>query len=210
MARDAARCAAAVAVLLESSTDSAASLRTIWEAIDAVVPRDELRAAVANIGELTPAPDGDSGGEWRVDIVERYAVVRRFLPQLCQTIHFGATAEAAPVLGALQELPALLDARASRRVPAGYLDATLVAPEVVPPGWWRQLVFPSDRPKGTVHRAAYVFCVLEQFHQRLRRRDILRHRLVPVGRPKGPTPERAGVGGGPRPGAQRPAAASRS
>ena len=183
VARDAARCAAAVAVLLESSTDSAASLRTIWEAIDAVVPRDELRAAVANIGELTPAPDGDPGGEWRAGIVERYAVVRRFMPQLCQTIHFGATAEAAPVLGALQKLPALLDARASRRVPAGYLDATLVAPEVVPPGWWRQLVFPSDRPKGTVHRAAYVFCVLEQFHQRLRRRDIF-----PPPRPGGPTP----------------------
>ena len=171
VARDAARCAAAVSVLLESS-DSAVSLSTIWEAIDAVVPRDELRAAVAYIGELKPAPEGDAGGEWRADIVDRYAVVRRFLPLLCQTIHFGATAEAAPVLGALQKLPALLDARASKRVPAGYLDATLVALDVVPPGWWRQLVFPSDRPKGTVHRAAYVFCVLEQFHQRLKRRDI--------------------------------------
>ena len=34
------------------------------------------------------------------------------------------------------------------------------------------LVFSADRPEGTVHRAAYVFCVLEQFHLRLRRRDI--------------------------------------
>jgi len=172
VARDAARCAAAVAVLLESSADEAVSLATIWEAIDAVVSRDELRAAVANIGQLTPAPDGDAGGEWRAEIVERYAIVRRFLPQLCRTIAFGATAEAAPVLGALQKIPGLLDARASKRVPAGYLDASLVELDVVPPGWWRQLVFPPGRPEGTVHRAAYVFCVLEQFHQRLRRRDI--------------------------------------
>jgi hypothetical protein len=42
----------------------------------------------------------------------------------------------------------------------------------VPAGWWRHLVFSPERPEGTVQRAAYVFCVLEQFHQRLRRRDI--------------------------------------
>ena len=50
--------------------------------------------------------------------------------------------------------------------------ADRIAADVVPPGWWRHLVFPPDRPQGTVHRAAYVFCVLEQFHQRLRRRDV--------------------------------------
>ena len=33
-------------------------------------------------------------------------------------------------------------------------------------------MFPADRPDGTVAKAAYVFCVLEQFHQRLKRRDI--------------------------------------
>lgn len=36
----------------------------------------------------------------------------------------------------------------------------------------QQLVLSPDRPEGTVDRAAYVVCVLEQFHQRLRRRDI--------------------------------------
>lgn len=34
------------------------------------------------------------------------------------------------------------------------------------------LVFPRDLPSGVVHKAAYVFCVLEQFHRHLRRRDI--------------------------------------
>jgi hypothetical protein len=33
-------------------------------------------------------------------------------------------------------------------------------------------VFKPDRPHGTVDRAAYVFCVLEQFHRHLLRRDI--------------------------------------
>jgi len=171
VARDAARCAAAVAVLLDSE-DGVVSLSAIWEAIDAVVPRSDLRAAVANIGALAPPPDADLGGEWRAGLVERYAVVRRFLPRLCATVDFGATAEAVPVLDALRQLPGLMAAKPSKRVPSGYLDVSMVASEVVPAGWWRQLVLPADRPEGTVHRAAYVFCVLEQFHQRLRRRDI--------------------------------------
>ena len=169
--RDASRFAAAVAVLLDSE-DGAVTLTAIWEAIDAVVPRSDLRAAVANIGALAPPPDADLGGEWRAGLVERYAVVRRFLPRLCATIDFGATAEAVPVLAAFQQLPGLVEARGTKRVPVGYLDADVLMLEVVPAGWWRQLVLPAGRPEGTVHRAAYVFCVLEQFHQRLRRRDI--------------------------------------
>ena len=172
VSRDAARCAAAVAVLLETGDDEGDG--SLWEAIDAVVPRAELRAAVANIEVLTPPLEADAGGEWRAVLVERYAVVRRFLPQLCKTIDFAATAEAEPVLAALSRLPDLLETRATRRVPAGYLDAGLVAAEIVPQGWWRRLVFAPGRPEGTVDRAGYVFCVLEQFHQRLRRRDISR------------------------------------
>ena len=54
----------------------------------------------------------------------------------------------------------------------GYLDAEAIDATVIPAGWWQPLVFPTDRPPGTVDRAAYVFCALEQFHQRLGRRDI--------------------------------------
>jgi hypothetical protein len=99
-------------------------------------------------------------------------VVRKFVPLLVRTVDFGATAEAAPVLEALRGLPGLMDARATRRIPAGYLDEQLVALDVVPPGWWQRLVMAPERPPGTVDRAGYVFCVLEQFHQRLRGRDI--------------------------------------
>lgn len=37
-----------------------------------------------------------------------------------------------------------------------------------------RIVFPAGRPEGTVHRAGYVFCPLEQFYQGLLRRDHLR------------------------------------
>jgi hypothetical protein len=34
------------------------------------------------------------------------------------------------------------------------------------------MVFPLRRPEGTMAKATYVFCVLEQFHRHLGRRDI--------------------------------------
>ncbi|MFN2506942.1 MAG: Tn3 family transposase, partial [Acidimicrobiales bacterium] len=172
VSKDAGRLAAAVAVLLdaaESGTD--VSLEAIWDAIEKVVSRAELRSAVANIAEVVPAPGADPDAEWRAALVERYGVVRRFLPQLCATIEFGATAEAVPVLDALRGLPDLMAARPTKRVPTGYLDVGEVAADVVPASW-RRVVFKPGRPEGTVDRAGYVLCVLEQFHQRLRRRDI--------------------------------------
>ncbi len=76
-----------------------------------------------------------------------------------------------PILEALRALPELVESRPTTRVPAGHLDEERVAVGVEPPAW-RRVVFPPGRPEGTVHRAGYVFCVLEQFHQRLQRRDI--------------------------------------
>ena len=170
---DAARCATAVRVLLESvDRGEDVTLAVVWQAIETVVSRADLRAAVDNIAAVTPPSHADPGGEWRTLLVERYPLVRRFLTRLCTVIEFGATAEAAPVLQALLELPGVLDSRATMRVPTGYVDARQVRLGVVPAGWWRPLVFPSNRPEGCVDRAGYVFCVLEQFHQRLRRRDI--------------------------------------
>lgn len=57
-------------------------------------------------------------------------------------------------------------------MPKGWLDARKVDIDLVPRGWWNQLVFPKDRPEGCVDRNAYVFCVLELFHTGLKRRDI--------------------------------------
>lgn len=173
ISRDAGRLAAAVGVLLEASEwGGPVSLERVWEAIEDVVPRSELRAAVQHIIEVAPPPDADPGGEWRQRLVTRYPSVRGFVPLLCEVIDFDATAEAAPVLAALQALADLLQTRPSVRVPTGFLDARRVDVEVVPAGWWQRLVFTPDRPSGTVDRAGYVFCVLEQFHRHLTRRNI--------------------------------------
>jgi hypothetical protein len=110
--------------------------------------------------------------QWRTTAVERFASVRAFVPMLCEAIEFGATAQATGILEAMTDLPGLLDARATTAIPAGYLDARRVAEDVVPAGWWRCLVYSEGRPDGTVDKAAYVFCVLEQFHRHLLRRDI--------------------------------------
>jgi hypothetical protein len=103
--------------------------------------------------------------------MSRYPLVRKFLRLLAETVEFGAPTDATPVLEALKSLPALLGVGPTKRVPAGCLDARQVALDVVTPGW-RELVLRRDRPAETVDRVGYVFCVLDQFHQRLRRRDI--------------------------------------
>jgi len=163
-----------VSVLLEAEEwGEDVPLDLVWAAIEkAVGSRERLRAAVARVQETAPPADADPRGVWRAGIVDRYAAVRGLVKLLCQVIEFGATTDARPVLTAMQNLPALLEARPSKRVPTGWLDARRADVDLVPPGWWRQLVFPPDRPEGTVDRNAYVFCVLEAFHTRLKRRDI--------------------------------------
>ena len=59
-------------MLLETGDDEGVALASLWEAIDAVVPHAELRAAVANIEVLTPPLEADAGGGWRAVLVERY------------------------------------------------------------------------------------------------------------------------------------------
>jgi len=173
LSKDAGKLAAAVGVLLDAlDQEEQLPLELIWEEIETKVSREELRAAVAHLMEVAQPPDADPDGEWRAALVDRYASVRVFVPMLCETIHFGATADAVGVLSALRELPRLLDARATKAVPAGFLDASQVAVDVVPAGWWQRLVFKPGRPEDTVDRAAYVFCVLEQFHRHLLRRDV--------------------------------------
>jgi len=113
VSRDAARLAAAVSVLFDSAQEEDVTLAEIWEAIDDVVPRSELRAALESIAALTPAPQADPGGEWRGLLVDRCTVVRKFVPLLVGTTDFGSTAEAASVLDALPDLPVLMDARAT-------------------------------------------------------------------------------------------------
>lgn len=148
------------------------TLPVVWDAIENIVPAGELHAAMEAVTELAPPVDADPDGEWRARLVERYRTVRGFLPLLCQVITFDAAPAATPVLEAMRALPDLVTARSTSRVPSGYLDARRADLELIPPGWWQRLALPADRPAGTVHKAGYVFCLLEQFHRLLLRRDI--------------------------------------
>jgi hypothetical protein len=96
--------------------------------------------------------------------------VARLLKVLPSVITFGASAEGAPVLAAMQALPDVLAYRSRLKaplVPGELIDAGVV------PGLWRRLVFGHpEHEDGAVSRHAYAFCVLEQFWRHLKRREI--------------------------------------
>ena len=166
LARASSKLAAAVEILL-NATSAAETVRTeeLWARIEAVVPRSELQAAIAAVAEIVPPTDPDNDGEMRAGLARRILVVSGFLKSLTETIEFGATAEAAPVLAAMRRMPALLTSR--RKPTVADIDETLVQ------GSWKRLVFGSPpAPDGAIDKNAYVFCVLTQFHRHLRRRDI--------------------------------------
>lgn len=148
----------------EISAPKVQTLAAMWEQIEAVVPRNELAAAIAALFELTPPLDSDADQAWRAMLATRFGTVRPFLKLLVKVVDFGATPEGAPILAALKTLPELMG---RKKVGPAEIDTELLA------GSWRRLVLaaPNLEP-GTVDWKAYVFCVLEQFHRMLRRREI--------------------------------------
>lgn len=148
----------------EISPPKVQTLAAMWEQIEAVVPRNELAAAIAALFELTPPLDSDADQAWRAMLATRFGTVRPFLKLLVKVVDFGATPEGAPILAALKTLPELMG---RKKVGPAEIDTELLA------GSWRRLVLaaPNLEP-GTVDWKAYVFCVLEQFHRMLRRREI--------------------------------------
>jgi Domain of unknown function (DUF4158)/Tn3 transposase DDE domain len=166
LARAAAKVTAAVEVLLEADGwGENVTLADVWEAIEVVVPRAELAAAVSTITGLVPPPDADDDGDWRAELARRIVTVSGFVKILTEVIEFGCNADGAETLDAMRELPALLGRR--RKLAVADIRAGLVT------GSWQRLVFggPPHRA-GMVDKNAYVFCVLTEFHRRLRRGDI--------------------------------------
>jgi hypothetical protein len=66
------------------------SVTDAWSAIEKVVPREQLAAALAVIAEMVPDDNGDGDGEWRRELVARYGTVRGFIKLLVEVIDFGA------------------------------------------------------------------------------------------------------------------------
>ena len=65
------------------------SVARAWSAIEKVVPREQLAAALAVIAETVPDDDGDGDAEWRRELVARYGTVRCFIKLLVEVIDFG-------------------------------------------------------------------------------------------------------------------------
>ncbi len=173
LARASVRLAVAVEALFDSDgwgrEGEEARVSQVWEAIEAVVSRAELRAALEVVTESTPPPDAEDP-DWRAALVGRYQAVAPVLKLLPGVITFGASTEGAPVLAAMQALPGVLAYRS--RLKAPLVPGKLIDPGVVP-GPWRRLVFGHpEHEDGAVSRHAYAFCVLEQFWRHLKRREI--------------------------------------
>jgi TnpA family transposase len=164
----------AVEALFESDgwggPDEEPRVSEVWEAIEAVVSRAELRAALVLVTENVPPADAADPDDWRAELLGRYSTVSGFLKLLPDVISFGANAEGAAVLEATRALPVVLACRS--RLPAPLIPGSMVHSEVVN-GPWRRLVFGHPaRADGAVNRHAYTFCVLEQFWRHLKRREI--------------------------------------
>jgi hypothetical protein len=172
VSRNAGKLSAAVKVLLEmAEVNPDLSMGLVWDLIEAAVTKAELRNAVAVIDELVPAGDAELDGQRLEELSGRLAMVRPFLPVLMRWVEFGATTDGAAVLTAMKTLAGLLTAKPTSRIPASLLDARLVDHDLINGGWQR-LVYTPGRPEATVDRAAYTFCVLEQFHRHLKHRNI--------------------------------------
>jgi hypothetical protein len=173
LARASARLAVAVEALFDSdgwgSEGEEPRVSQVWEAIEAVISRANLRAALEVVTESTPPP-GAEDPDWRAALVGRYQAVAPVLKVLPGVITFGASACIAAVLAAMQALPGVLAYRS--RLKAPLVPGTLIDPGVVT-GPWNRLVFGhSEHGGGAVSRHAYAFCILEQFWRHLKRREI--------------------------------------
>ena len=175
LAKVTSRLLVAAGALVESEewgSEDEVVVAAVWEAVEAVMSRAELRAAVKTAHEMVPPPDaGAEADDWRAELAGRISTASGFVRLLTSVIAFGANAEGEQVLKAMQALPDVLAHRA-RKSPASLVPGTLIDAAVVS-GPWKHLVFGHPaREDGSVDRNAYTFCVLEQFWRHLKRREI--------------------------------------
>lgn len=117
---------------------------------------EELEAALETIWSIARPPDDN----YQKELLSKWRTVRRFLPEVLNTIHFQSTPAAAPVFEAVAFLRKI---EGSRKV---NMDD---APQAVLTKPWLRMAFNDN---GELDRRAYTFCVLERLQDCLRRRDI--------------------------------------
>lgn len=117
---------------------------------------EELEAALETIWSIARPPDNT----YQKELMSKWRTVRRFLPEVLNTIQFQSTPAGAPVLEAIDFLRKI---EGSRKV---NMDD---APQAVLTKAWQKMAYNAD---GELDKRAYTFCVLERLQDCLRRRDI--------------------------------------
>lgn len=149
--RSASTLAAACQVILDSSIGD----DVVRPKLFASLSRIELEKALAEvIALIRPADD-----VFFHALDERYRSVRRFLPDLLNRVHFGASPAGKAVVAGMEWLQRNLT---SKR-PDGE------APKEVIGKAWQKHVYRAD---GSFDMRAYVYCVLAELRVALRRRDV--------------------------------------
>lgn len=119
------------------------------------IPRELLARALEGVNTLIRPADN----VFFAELDAKYKTVRCFLPKLAEHIYFGANAAGEPVVAAFDWLRANMARKKSGND----------APKAVVRKAWRRHVLRED---GTVDFHAYTFCVLDELHIALRRRDV--------------------------------------
>jgi TnpA family transposase len=129
------------------------AIANLRETVFARVPREVLAQALVNIETLVRPPDD----VYFRELNAHYRAVRLFLPTLLQHIRFGASPSGEAVLAGFDWL---------RDHEKGIQSDP---PRDVISKRWRKHVFRHD---GTVDPCPYMFCVLDELHRALRRREV--------------------------------------
>ncbi len=148
-------------VVLDETQDPA----TLRERIYTRVSSEHLQAAVTTVGELTRPPEDTYAQE----LLNRYLMMRRFLPTFWRTLAFESTPGGRPTLQAVQFL---------QRIEGRKAASMRAAPRAVISRPWQRYVLPRSTPgengqqASRVDRPAYTVCVVERLHEALRRHDV--------------------------------------
>lgn len=119
------------------------------------IPRDMLTKALDGVNALVRPADN----VFYQELDAKYKTVRRFLPTLVEHVSFGANTAGGPVVAAFDWLRANM----VRKKPGNDAPRDVIGKS------WRRHVLRED---GTVDFHAYTFCVLDELHIALRRRDV--------------------------------------
>jgi TnpA family transposase len=143
-------------VLLDAEVEAAQVRPTVYLRISAA----QLRIAMALVSQLARPNKEDNYYEL---LLERYKVVRNFLPKLLTTIQFYATEAGKPVLEGLTFLKSM-EGKPNPRPKMEDAPSTLVNRA------WHSLVYQQQhRPQD---RRYYTFCVLERLQEALKKREL--------------------------------------